>query len=273
MIYGDFKEYIKGRDNSIRFTFLNGYGKHKKKIVITTFKLEPVAEVYLNDNIFMLIDACDLRLLESNPYIAHKRNDGKLCGRANGSSREYIHRTILRFRLSEKYQVDHINHNPLDNRVSNLRECSAQQNNISKRNSRVNGIVNTGFYGVVHVNELYDHQPAVYKVRHPLHGTYEKTFSCDCEAAQYRDKVISEYFLGEYNEGEWPTMNFIQWNHDTRSNMLIEEEAIEYDCCMREASQEALEYSFIWLNKHSWAEPFLQRYYEKYGFYKDGDDE
>lgn len=44
----------------------------------------------------------------------------------------YLHRLILN--APKGKEVDHINHNPLDNRKKNLRICNKSQNNINKKN-------------------------------------------------------------------------------------------------------------------------------------------
>ena len=44
----------------------------------------------------------------------------------------YLHRLIMNLDSKEKYEIDHINHNPFDNRKSNLRICSKSQNNMNK---------------------------------------------------------------------------------------------------------------------------------------------
>ncbi len=46
----------------------------------------------------------------------------------------HLHRFILKLDETEKQEVDHINHNPLDNRKSNLRLVTKSQNNINKSN-------------------------------------------------------------------------------------------------------------------------------------------
>lgn len=256
------KHYLYNRDTSLRFELPNGYGKHKKKVVITVYNCEPVVEVYLDVNVFMLIDLGSIYLLESNAFTAHKRNDGQLCGRANGSSREYAHRMILN--PPPHLQVDHINHNPLDNRVRNLRECSAKQNNIAKKDSRINELVpSTGFIGVVHVNELRD-EPAIYKVRHPCGGVYSKRFKCEWKAAEFRDEVISTHFLGGYDDGEWPTLNFIKWNFDTSGNRLIEESKLNYEYYMNDRCQSAYEKGIDWLKNTGLVKDFYDAYMSKY---------
>jgi hypothetical protein len=262
MTYEAFKHYKFNKDDDIRFEYPNGYGKHKNKVVLTTYQCEPVAEVYLDNNTFMLIDAGSLYFLESNSFIAHKRNDGQVCARANGTSRAYIHRLILT--PSNNLQVDHINHNPLDNRTSNLRESSAKQNNIAKRNSRVNDTVDTAFIGVVHVNKLYDDATPIYKVRHPVEGTYPKTFNCEWEAAEYRDQVIANYFFSEDNGGEWCTLNFIKWNFDPETNEIIENDTKDYKSYMEESCRLTLEHSIEWLMQQSWTKSFYDAYIQRY---------
>jgi hypothetical protein len=50
-------------------------------------------------------------------------------GRKNRTS-IYLHRLIMN--TEKGFEVDHINHNPLDNRKSNLRICTRSQNNMNK---------------------------------------------------------------------------------------------------------------------------------------------
>lgn len=52
-------------------------------------------------------------------------------GRINRTS-IYLHRLIMD--APKGLEVDHINHNPLDNRKENLRVCTKSQNNINKTN-------------------------------------------------------------------------------------------------------------------------------------------
>jgi len=49
-------------------------------------------------------------------------------------TRIYMHRYIMK--PQKGMEIDHINHNPLDNRKSNLRICEQRQNSINRRSIR-----------------------------------------------------------------------------------------------------------------------------------------
>jgi hypothetical protein len=261
MINKALKHYAFNKDNDIRYEYPDGFGKHKKKIVLTVYECEPVAEVYLDDINFTIIDIASLTLLESNTFIAHKRNDGQLCARANGDSRAYLHRLIVK--PTNTLQIDHINHCPLDNRLSNLRECSAKQNNIAKRDSRINRQLNTGLIGVSHINKESD-EPPVYMVVHPVEGFYSNRFDCPLDAAQFRDERFEYFFMGKYHDGQWFTLNFIEWNFEHENRSVASDAARDYEGYMAYNCQCQIDDGLEWLKQQHWARSFYESYVEKY---------
>jgi hypothetical protein len=67
-----------------------------------------------------------------NGYVhSLKKQDNKIV------HRQYLHRFIME--PSKAQFVDHINHNPLDNKRSNLRVCSMRQNNTNVRAKNKHG--------------------------------------------------------------------------------------------------------------------------------------
>ena len=48
----------------------------------------------------------------------------------------YMHREILGLKRGDKKQADHIDHNTFDNRESNLRIVTRQQNHFNRKNSK-----------------------------------------------------------------------------------------------------------------------------------------
>jgi hypothetical protein len=91
-------------------------------------------------------------------------------------------------------QVDHINRDPLDNRLCNLRLCTQSQNNANQT-FRKN---KTGFLGV------YCNRGGRYRVGVKCDGKYLHlgTFDHLIEAARIRDGFVLARF------GEFATLNF-----------------------------------------------------------------
>lgn len=84
------------------------------------------------NNYIILIDLDDYKRVLSRKWNIKKSNKNIYVRTIFDKKCIYLHRFILN--LSDRsVLVDHINHNGLDNRKSNLRECSAQQNCFNKR--------------------------------------------------------------------------------------------------------------------------------------------
>lgn len=81
------------------------------------------------------------KLKKSSGYFYARRNDKK------GAKHSVIelHRAIMGLQGGDRRNVDHINHDTLDNRRSNLRVCTSAQNT---RNSRRRSDNLSGFKGV-----------------------------------------------------------------------------------------------------------------------------
>lgn len=94
--------------------------------------LSDYAKVYLSDGEhFMLCDLDDLDMALSAPLFYSK--DGYAQG-VNRRTRkmEFFHRRVIS--VPQGYVTDHINHNRLDNRKSNLRAVTIKENSNNKVN-------------------------------------------------------------------------------------------------------------------------------------------
>lgn len=87
-----------------------------------------------------IVDAVDVAYLQQWNWQSRKMVDGSV--RAKRSDEVSLSRFILN--IQDDRHVDHINHDPLDNRRSNLRACSRQENMQNRRSksgkSRFKGV-------------------------------------------------------------------------------------------------------------------------------------
>lgn len=100
-----------------------------------------MAQIILPDGRPVLVDASDLHRTSDYSWYANKKKNGKVSIATNvmlPSGKRglmYLSRFFLGLQSGDKRQVDHKNHNPLDNRRCNLRICSQRENamNTSSR--------------------------------------------------------------------------------------------------------------------------------------------
>jgi len=142
--------------------------KKNKSIKDNRYGYNPSNIVLDNDNDIATIDLCDRKgnviattIIDAVDYDKVKDYRWSLCGSNNeyvaarmtpgNNTRTYLHKFLLN---PTKPHVDHINCDRLDNRRSNLRECSHNENfhNQSKRQTYA-GRPTTSIYKGVHLEK------------------------------------------------------------------------------------------------------------------------
>jgi hypothetical protein len=123
-----------------------------------------------------------------------RRKDSK------GSKIVHMHRVIMKTRDDE--QVDHIDHNGLNNQRCNLRNCTAQQNTINSRPYSESGY--RGVYYQKRHNKVYIRASIVINGRAPHLGI----FKTEVDAAMARDRIALLY-LGDYAYLNFDKSNYV----------------------------------------------------------------
>ncbi len=102
-----------------------------------------VTKIYLRGKHVCLVDTKDLKIIKKHTWCAsnNKYKHVRTFIKTNKEFKPiYLHRLLLM--PDRKMVCDHINHNPLDNRRSNLRICTPSQNhqNQKKHKGKYKGV-------------------------------------------------------------------------------------------------------------------------------------
>lgn len=147
-------------------------------------------------NLETLIETKDLELVQKMPFtwIVHYSPQGRTLYVAaniykdNGKrTSAKLHRWIMSPNKSDV--VDHINHNTLDNRRSNLRVITTQENQQNRKASNKNSI--TGVRGVSYRSDLNKYRARVYLQRQLAYSEHFDTL----EEAEKAVKIAREKLM------------------------------------------------------------------------------
>jgi len=148
--------------------------------------------ILLTQNKFTIIDDEDYKLISDYKWCVSKKRNNTFYAVTNTKERKrlYLHRLIMEANKGD--EIDHVNHDTLDNRKTNLRfvNPSQQQWNRSKRRNKV-----TSKYKGVSWYKRYNkwHSKIMFHGK-TIHLGY---FLSEIDATRAYDKAASKYF-GEY---------------------------------------------------------------------------
>jgi hypothetical protein len=143
-----------------------------------------VKYIPLGHHQFAIVDAADYEWLKEYKW-RFLGGDGVLgyAYRCEHGKRIFMHREIMRTPPGQV--ADHKDHNPLDNRRCNLRNCNRQQNSCNCRRARNQ----SGFVGVQPYGKRW-----LAKIRSGGKTVYSEVFDDKVEAAKARDRQAYELF-------------------------------------------------------------------------------
>lgn len=149
---------------------------------------EDYVEVYDSNNQMFVIDLNDLALAQQYTWRVNSK------GYAESRGSIMLHRLILNAEPNQ--QVDHIDRNPANNRRSNLRLCTLQQNLFNRDKLKTN---TSGYKGVLKYRDKWYAQ--IQKDRKIYRS---ENFSSKHDAARAYNKMALEYF------GEFAYLNIVK---------------------------------------------------------------
>jgi len=112
--------------------------------------------------------------------------NGYVCFKSGDLRDQYLHRVIMN--CPHDKQIDHINHNPLDNRKENLRICTRRENALNRGRPKNSS---TGYKGVHRYKDKY--KAVVERKSYGIFDTPREAYDRYCEVARVLHK---EFFCG-----------------------------------------------------------------------------
>lgn len=125
----------------------------------------------------------------NNKYYVHSTLHLGVFNNKSKSKTIYLHRFILNAENGTK--IDHINHNPLDNRKSNLRFIS-QANNLKNRSEK-NSNNKSGYRNVCY-NKLFNNTPWQVQLQIDGKNTVLRRFNDVHEAGKFAEEMRNRYY-------------------------------------------------------------------------------
>ena len=154
-------------------------------------------KIKLTQGKYALVDDCHYDYLNLHKWYAYycKHTGGFYAGRkisipSGGQSSVEMHRTIMGVSRSDM-QVDHNNHNTLDNRYENLRLCTHSQNMMNRGTPASN---TSGYKGV---NFAKSHKKWMVRIGVNKSRKFLGFFDCKHEAARVYN-LAAKMYHGEY---------------------------------------------------------------------------
>jgi hypothetical protein len=161
---------------------------------------EPCRKIDLLHGRFCIVDAVNYDWLVQWPWCARKGNKNRTFYAARTEVIDGIHVSIQMHRVilgvAADKETDHHNHNGLDNRLSNLRESTEEEN---RHNQQLNKNNTSGYIGVSWNSRKQKWKSSVPVNRKRIHLGY---FDVAEDGARARDK------MAKLHHGEFAKLNF-----------------------------------------------------------------